>query len=488
MAFVQSPIPEEEQNQLGPAGQTTPNPLGMLPPQAAQTGGSAGQGGGSQAGGAAPTKGTPTQFGSNASKLGDYLKANQDQVQNMAGNIAGNLGQQFGNVKGSIDQAGQQFGGMVSGGYTPYDPTVINQAAANPTGFAAKPENVKAFQSQFNDQYTGPSSFEGSTPYANVQKGLTDAVQEAGQLNTYPGLSTYLQNNVEKNATPGQNTLDTVLLQGNQPAYAQVQNAAKSFSTLPDYLANLGTTQNQAVQKAQSDAAKAAGEAKTKIGGTATNFQKSLQDQLSKTNASRDVYNTNVQSNQQSAQAAQKALNDAKQAATSKYFGNVANLAGNPTSAATEQARIAGLIDPSSYLSQLDPFTKGNVITQPGTLGNVSTTDQYAEDAALKSLMGDFYNPNLNQANIGQAGSYSIPSLSGTVPDVSGESQYMGDIASLYGIAGLANANAPGGWNNANPIPVAQAALNAQPGQGVTYDAATREALQRLVGNSYAGR
>ena len=294
MAFVSSPIPQEEQNQFAPTGQTTPNPLSLLPPQAAQTGGSAGQGGASQ-GGAAPTAGTPTQFGSSASKLSDYLSANQDQVQGMANQVAGGLGDQFNSVKGGIDQAAQTFGGQVQGGYTPSDPNLLSQVQNNPTQAASDPNDIKSFQSQLNDQYTGPTSFEGSQPYAGVQEGITNAVQQAGQLNTYPGLSTYLQNNYETNATPGQNTLDSVLLQGNQPAYQTVQSAAAPFASLPDYLNSTAQTQDQAVQAAQAAAPAAQQAAQAALTGATGNLTNAVNQEYGTAQQQVGNYNQQVQ-------------------------------------------------------------------------------------------------------------------------------------------------------------------------------------------------
>lgn len=254
MAFVSQPLPQEQQNQLGPTGQTTPNPLSLLPPQAAQTGGSAGQGGGAQGQSTAPSVGTSTQFGSNASKLGDYLQANQDQVQQMANQIAGQMGQNYSNIQQGIGQAGQQFGQQVQGGYTPTDPTLLQNVQQNPTAVAGNPQQLQSFQQQFNDQYTGPTSFEGSTLYGNQAQQIQNAVQQANLLGSFSGLSGYLQNNIESNPTPGQNTLDTTLLQANQPAFQTVQQAAAPFSTLQGQLGQQATTQDAAIQAAQQQA------------------------------------------------------------------------------------------------------------------------------------------------------------------------------------------------------------------------------------------
>src|SRR4029077_12441790 len=133
-------LPINEQNQLAPTGQTTnlPSSQGGAPPA---TGGSTGAG---TAKGA--ITGTPTQFGSSASKLGDYLSANAPQIQNQAAGVAGGLNTQYNQVGTDITNATNQFGQQVNAGYNAANPDLTTQALANPTQFAAKPENVTAFQ------------------------------------------------------------------------------------------------------------------------------------------------------------------------------------------------------------------------------------------------------------------------------------------------------------------------------------------------------
>lgn len=388
MAFVQSSIPQEEQNQLGPTGQTTPNPLSMLPPQAAQTGGSSGQGGGG-IGAGAPSVGTSTQFGSASSRLGDYLKANQDQVQQMANQVAGQMGAQYSGIKSGIDQAGQDFAGQVAAGYTPSDPTLLSQVQANPTAVASNPNSVKAFQAQLNDQYTGPTSFEASAPYANVQKNVQDAVQQSQLLGTYPGLSTYLQNNIENNATPGQNTLDTVLLQGNQPAFQTVQQAAAPFSGLTDYLSGLANTQNQGVQAAQA-AAPAARQAAASALGTATGN-----------------FNTGINAEESAALNKVKNYNTALQAAQQKTSSGV-NL--------INQLRdIMGQYGASYPAGVNPPWADPNSVTVPNQVAalpsasSVASPKDYETLAALTTLAGGPINSPIDLSTADQAGTFSAP-------------------------------------------------------------------------------
>lgn len=250
MAFVQSTIPEEQQNQFAQQGQTTSNPLSLVPPQGS---GSAGQGGGASTK-AAPGVGTPTQFGSGASRLSDYLKANKDQVQGMANDIAGGLTSKYGDVNAQIGKAGQTFGQQVASGYTPTDPSNLQAVKDNPVTAASDPNTLAKFREQMNSTYSGPTSFEGSDPYMNVQKNVQDAVGQADLVKTFPGLSTYLRQNMASNATPGQNTLDTILLQGNMGAYDTVKKAAEPYANLSGYLSDVAKQQTKAIQDAQAAA------------------------------------------------------------------------------------------------------------------------------------------------------------------------------------------------------------------------------------------
>lgn len=448
--------------------------------------------------GAGPTgaKGAPTGAATNTAaaqpftNLNAYLTANAPQVQNQANTIAGNLTSQYGQTQNDINAGTSAFNQQVAGGYAAPNAQVVQQAAADPTNFAQTPGNVAAFQGQLNDQYTGPANFEGTTGYADLNNEVTTNAANAAQVNTLPGLQTYLQG-TEKNPTQGENTLDSVLLNQSPNAIKTVQSAAAPFSQLPDYLAGNVTTSDQSVSNAQSQAAQAAQAANSAFlgpNGIAPAFQNTLNTQLTNAGTSRDAYNAALNANQTKAQAAQIALNNELPAATQQYTGNVANI-GNSTSAAALDARIAALIDPSSSLASLQSYLNPNPITQPPTLADTANSGQYAEDAALQQLLGQLYNPSLDQANVGQAGSFNVPASAGTVPDTSGQLQYMGDIANLYGTP---NANFKGAPNaeTASPQSLAQYLLNenAVHGNGVNAPANDVASLQRIIANQYAGR
>lgn len=482
MAFVNPAIDESEQNKFGGTGVTTPNPQDEAPPESGSTGaGASGTGAG-----AAPTQATSTQFGSSASKLSDYLSANAPQVESMGSSISGELGTQYGKLQGDINKAGSDFGSAVQGGYTPANQELVNQAASNPAEFAKDPNNISNFQKQLNNSYTGPQNFEGFEPYGKVQGDVASAVQGAGLLNSTGGLSSYLQNKAQGTYTPGMNTLDTTLLQASPNASKMVKDATKPYEGLTDYLNQTAQNSNKLVDPAKQAAAQTGQYARDQFAPVTQQFQQGLTSNAANQEANRLAYNTSSNSNQSAAQAQRAALLQAQQDAIHKYTGNVNNLAG--PNAAAQNARIGNMIDPTSYLSSLDPYLTGNQITNPATIANTANAGQYQEDAALSQLLGSGYTPTLDQANVGQAGTYQAPTAMGALPDTSGQTQYMGDIASLYGNAGLANIAPSTGLWNATPAQLAQIGLNKGPNQGFNLDDIQRQALQRIIANQYAGR
>lgn len=398
MAFVNPSLSPEQENQFAPVGSTTPNPMSLLPPQSAQTGGSAGSGSTS---GAAPTQATPTQFGSNASKLSDYLSANADQTQTMGSNIAGNLTSQYGQVQGDVTQAGQTALGQVTAGTPQYDPNLVGQFQQNPKDFASNPENVSGFQKMFNASYTGPQNFETTPAYSNIQKEVQGAVQNADLVNTFPGLSTYLQNKAQGTYTPGMNTLDTVLLQGNQPAYKAVTDAAKPFSGLDKYLGDTTAQVNSAIPQAQQAAQSAKDQTRSAYNDYAGDFtsgvSKAYQDAVGKATNYNNL------------------LNDI----TGKVgAGNLADLDPQETAYIGMNGSIPDLL--SSYSSIWGPQAKtinaGNFFN-PGATANMPTGDRVMTPGqvdiarALQTLSGSPLSLPFAMPESGSATPYDVTGL-----------------------------------------------------------------------------
>jgi hypothetical protein len=380
---------DQNANTQGPTGQTTNTPgqtggAGSTAPPA-QAGGSVGAGSAASPTGA--SNGSPTQFGSSASKLGDYLTANAPQIGAQAANVAGGLNQQYGQVQGDITNAANNFGSQVQGGYTPGNSGLVDQAAANPTSFAATPGNVSAFQGQLNDQYTGPTSFEGSTPYSAIQNEVGSAVQNAGLLNTQSGLQNYLAGTQGGNQTQASNTLDTLLLQGNPAAQQQIQQAAGQFSGLTGQLGQATTGADQGVAAAQQAAQGAQNYAQTQLNPVATQFGNTLNNQLATDQTGNAAYNAQVPGYNAEMQALNAAINGWNAGSE-----NIPNYS----------VRNTQLTNPFANLT-----AQPNSVTP--TLANTATAPQYAEANALQQLLGQGYNAPLNQANVNQAGGYTTP-------------------------------------------------------------------------------
>ena len=331
MAFVPT---DETQNQPQQPG------TGQAPITTA-----AAPGAGPQQGKSANPNATPGQPFQN---LSAYLTANQPQINQQAQTIAQGLTNQYGQITNDINNAAADFGTQVQSGYGQPNQDLTNEAAANPSAFISNPSNVAAFNSLYNDTYTGPNSFESTAPYGTVQNEVTNAAQNAALTNTIPGLETYFQSQ-NPNATKGGNILDAVLLQGSPEAQATIANAAKPYQSLQDYLTGQTTTADQGVQTAQQAAANEAQTLQnqfTGTGGIAPSFAKTLADEFS---------------------TAQKEYQDELAAAQDpNYQKNVAILN-------------------SEYGSNYPTYDK---LVAP-TLESVATPDEYAMAQALGQLMGE---------------------------------------------------------------------------------------------------
>jgi hypothetical protein len=490
-------LPNNEQNQQAPQGQTTPNPIGAgaAPPQ---SGGSTGTGAtGTSKSGIGSATGSPTQFGSSASKLGDYLTANAPQIGAQSQNVVNQLNSQYGQVQGDITNAANQFNQSVQGGYAAPNQQLVDQAMANPTQFAQTPENVSAFQAQYNNAYTGPQNYEGTSPYSNIQSEVSNAVQNAGLLNTQAGLQSYLGQNQGGNATRASNTLDALLLQGNPESQANIQNATNQFQGLTGQFGNTVTAADQSVAAAQQAAQQARDYAQQQAGQTAGQFNTGLQNAVATNEAARNTYNTGLAANQAAANTGlQNLLNTqqtdyapalaqwSRQLSTSPWWGQ-------------ERAVMQGNFNTNSdmYNAILNQQMNNN----PATLANTTTLPQYQEAAALQQLLGGNYTSPLDQSLIGQAGTYQTPgaglSLDMANQNAQNQISRLNDLSTLYSApASLAYSGVGmfpdvGNGGVVSPQREAQKILESEQQQGFNQaynpTQAFNEALTRLAANNY---
>lgn len=275
MAYIPQ-LPENQKNQFARDEESTATPT---PPQ---TGGSAGEGGGGQGSGAAPGVGTSTQFGSNAAKLSDYLKANQPQVEAYGQEVAGDLGKRYSSAMGAIDTGFGNFNQAVNQGYAKQNQDLVNQAASNPSQFIKDPNNVSQFKSLWNNEYKGPQNFQSFGDYSNINDTVNKAVQDASLVGSQGGLESYLKNFMgAKQTTGGMNALNTALLQRSPESRTAIQQAAVPFQNLSSYLSGKEAEGNKSVADAKTAAQQAQEATRNKFvgpGGVLEAFGKGVDD------------------------------------------------------------------------------------------------------------------------------------------------------------------------------------------------------------------
>jgi len=372
MAF----LPQDEQNQNAPQGQTSTNPQN-IPPQGA--GGSVGAGGAGPKAGSAPSTGSSTQFGSSASKLGDYLSANAPQITQQAGNIASGLNNQYGQVNQDITNAANQFQSQVQGGYAAPNKDIVNQATTNPTGFVSNTDNINAFKAQYNNQYKGPQNFEGTDQYGNIQGEVNSAVQNAQLLQSPAGLQSYLAGH-SKNPTRASTTLDQLLLNGNPEAQATVKNAAKQFNNLTGTFGDTVSKSNQSAQEAQKAAQESQAYARGQFDPYVQNFGNQITQGAQTAEQQRQAYNNSLNNFYNSAVPVEQQIN--------QWAGML------PGGTGSIQDLIAPIISANNA---------GEVIN-PITAQNFSTPEQYAQAQAIQQLLGGTGQLPIDQSTANQAG------------------------------------------------------------------------------------
>lgn len=406
MAFLPD---AQDQSQTG-TQQTNQNPVVPTIPSLQGTGGPS-TGAGTGAGqtntaspGAAPS--APWQ------NITTYLQANAPQANQVANTIAGNLTNQYNTANQAISDAGTNFTGQINSANVAENKDMLNAASTDPTKFASDPNNVTAFQKQYNANYGGPADFSHSSDFANIQNQVIQANQQAalaGQGES--GLATLMQQ-AEKNPTQGITDLDTLLLQQDPNNYQTVQNAAAPFSNLAGALSGQQTTLDQLAQQA------AQGTAQTKqdyqnafIGpnGVVPGFQSDLNSRLQGASKQTSDYN-NSMSNILAQLGAGKPITPQQSFAIDPggALQNLMPYGGNGAVFTDMVGNGFPGVNPGMLAQYYTPHPQLN---QPG-LGNIETNDDVAKGQALNQLLGS------DQGILApQAAPWQLPSSMGTYND-----------------------------------------------------------------------
>lgn len=384
MAYL--PTPEDQNQQQGattaPPGLTTP------PPTSTSTGGTGGARTTS-----APSSASSTTPGTPATNVGQYLAANGPQVQNFATGVTEGLNAGYNQTTSDINSAGQAFNTSVGNGYTPYNPGVISQVASNPTAAASNPNTVSAFQAQANDQYTGPSQFETTPAYGNLESEIANAQNVATPWESFAGTESQFQ--TLGDTTPGEQNLDATLISQTPGAASEIQQAAAPYANLNQYLANVAQPLDTAVTNAQQQAQ----EAQSGATGALTSDEQALQNEINSELATAEgTYQNNASIDSGLSQAV---LNGTISPAQAQALGvTPQELQAQEQLDSTLQTYEGGTSEPVNIPTY---FTQGTPGTSP-TLYNAATPADYAEAAALNELSGGTYAAPIPQSDVSQAG------------------------------------------------------------------------------------
>lgn len=377
--------PEGQDQQQQPATPATGGAPGATPAPT-QTGATAG---GTKT--ASPNTASPVTPGTAATNVNEYLNANAPQTQQYANNVASGLTNQYGQIQSDIGSAANQFNNQINAGYTPENTALVNQAAANPASFASNPNNVSAFQAQENDQYTGPTQFETSSPYTGLTNEVTAGTNAATPWQSFSGTASQFGNLGDQ--TLGEQNLDATLFAQTPGVNQEIQNAATPFNSLNSYLTNVGTGADAAAAAAAANATAAAGNVQSVFNPLETNFNTNLANETTQAGTANLAY-------QQEQLQQQAADNAAIQSAFNAFETNnpISNAQGN--AALFNNLGVTGT-GPGIQLNAAAP-----------TLAQTATPEQYAEANALSELMGNNYaNPLAGQTTSTYNPFTSTPSI-----------------------------------------------------------------------------
>lgn len=346
---------------------------------------------------AAPTssKAPPVQ------DLHAYLAANAPQAVQFGQKIANNLNTTAGKVTGDINAAQQDLSGQVAAQNIAPNQQLIESAANDPAQFVQDPSNLAAFAAQRDASYGGPESFE-STPYSqNLTNEVTNAKQQAPDINK-PGGVIQLARGQEKNPTTGMSNLDALLLEQNAQALNPVRGAISKFGDLGNQLDTARTSTNASIQDAikNDQAAKAGVQSRFLTGDNAVvpAWQKNLGTEVTNAQGQADTYNKSVDDVIAKENALKSILSPTEQSISDYNNQNY-----NP---------IQQNVSPNSKLPainyDLSQFSKAPDKLGAATLPAVASQKDYDTEAALNKLLGTNLS-DLNPADAGKAGSFKVP-------------------------------------------------------------------------------
>lgn len=337
----------------------------------------------------------------------DYLKGNQQQGEQLGQKVVSSLGDTLGQEKNTISNAAEQAKTDISGNTINYDPNLVTTALNDPTQVAGNTDQLGSFLKQWNAAYSGPQSFEASSSYTPAITAANEAASKKAQAETTGGQQQLIQDQFGVYGQ-GNKALDQTLLQ-NSSAFPEVQNQAKEFGNIQNYLSNQAKDVNAAATKAKETTAQTKAQTQGAFTNKLTDFQTGLNQKVEAKKAD-----------------AQKVADKYKEdlAAAGKAGGNSSALIKDITDAGASPKEVQTLKD---YFQGLQTYGMsgdlGNFATMnPNvdvTAANVASPEDYAKAAAYQALTGVNYGGVLNPADASKAGEpTSVPKSGRSLADL----------------------------------------------------------------------
>lgn len=368
MAFVANDLTDDEEKQNNPSqGQVSPQGGGgvRLAPSPGLVSGSGGGGGGS---GKSSTPGAGGQFAS----LGQYVDANTPKAEDLTNQVLAPINAQADQSRKDVAQTLTDTQNQIKAGYTPQNQGLLDQANQDIVSFANDPNNVKSFQAQSNDKYTGPTSAESTAGYQKTFSDLTGKFASLKPLTqTTAGQETLLKNIETHPSNVGGTALNEAILSKNPDYLSKVTGAAQPFQDLLGTLSSGAAGINPSITAGQKESAAASKAANDLIASKVSGLS-GIPDAASAAEAGRNDFNATVSKN--NAQ-----LTPINQAVKS-FMESSGQTIDNP----------------------FEKLVNQSVVQDPITAANFATKDQYALAKALGTLSPDVALP-LDQANASEA-------------------------------------------------------------------------------------
>lgn len=323
----------------------------------------------------------------------DYLGANQQQGEALGQQFTGKLDTNLSNEKSAIDTAAGQTKSDVASGTVNYDPNLVATAASDPTKITNDPNQLGSFLKQWNASYSGPSSFENSNNYGAATTAANEAATKGAEASTTGGQQQLLQDNFGVYGQ-GNKGLDQNILQ-NSSYSPKVQDQAKQFGTVNDYLAQQAADVDTQATKAATDTAATQANTKGAFANKLADFQTGVNKEVS------DAQNTaTAQGNQYKA--------DLASGDTAKIVADIKQANPNADASTIQQYLDAYTKDYGNAPDLSSQYTFNPAVQI--TPANAATAKDYANAAAYGQLTGQDFSGVIAPTNASQAATAPVAS------------------------------------------------------------------------------